>query len=264
MIEVDAILFRAVSECRSYEETRWYLNGVYVQPHPDGGALLVATDGHRLLCAYDRAAKVKQPRIVHVEPKAIDAKALVAISKAMPGERAKLTVDDAGILTLGTYRSLRTSFVDGTFPNWLAVVRPILEGAASGKLAVAAFNHRYLTSFGRIREILKGKDDAGAMKVIAFDEGGPALVLFPSLDDVFGIIMPMRAGLEANAIPAFMAPIMKPAAKPATAPTPSPDVVEPQPRRKAARRKPANRRTKAKKAAKSIVSLKGSRKRRAA
>ena len=50
---IDTSLLLAASTCISNEETRYYLNGVFVKPHPEKGVILAATDGHILACMYD-------------------------------------------------------------------------------------------------------------------------------------------------------------------------------------------------------------------
>ena len=57
-IRVNADLFKLVHAAISKEETRYYLNGVFIEPHPVGGAVLVATDGHRMLVAHDEKGEV--------------------------------------------------------------------------------------------------------------------------------------------------------------------------------------------------------------
>lgn len=52
-VRVRAKHFAAAYVFASTEETRYYLNGVLVEPHPDGGVLLVATDGHRMVAIKD-------------------------------------------------------------------------------------------------------------------------------------------------------------------------------------------------------------------
>lgn len=50
-IRTEAIRFLLPFICR--EETRYYLNGVHLEAHRDGGVLAVATDGHKMGVAYD-------------------------------------------------------------------------------------------------------------------------------------------------------------------------------------------------------------------
>src|SRR5690554_4169346 len=53
-----AQLFAAVSDIR------FYLNGVRLEPHPEGGAIIVATDGHTMAVLYDPEGYVREPIIV--------------------------------------------------------------------------------------------------------------------------------------------------------------------------------------------------------
>jgi DNA polymerase-3 subunit beta len=54
ILNVNALLFHcAATYAASTEETRYYLNGVFCEPHEDGGVILTATDGHRLLSFRD-------------------------------------------------------------------------------------------------------------------------------------------------------------------------------------------------------------------
>lgn len=61
---VSADLFRRAWFALSTEETRYYLNGVFVEPCPEGGALLTATDGHCLLSFRDPRGVVQGSGIV--------------------------------------------------------------------------------------------------------------------------------------------------------------------------------------------------------
>lgn len=56
---VNLDLFRRAWSCVSHEATRYYLNGVHIEPQEGGGALLVATDGHKLICLRDMTAVVE-------------------------------------------------------------------------------------------------------------------------------------------------------------------------------------------------------------
>ena len=46
----------------STEETRYYLNGIYTEPHQAGGAVCVATEGHGLGCVYDDEGYCHNPQ----------------------------------------------------------------------------------------------------------------------------------------------------------------------------------------------------------
>lgn len=62
---LNADLFWRASACLSTEETRYYLTGVYVEPEPKaGGAVMVSTDGHKMIVIRDAAAFVEGDAIV--------------------------------------------------------------------------------------------------------------------------------------------------------------------------------------------------------
>lgn len=209
-ITVDASLFRACAEFQSQEETRYYLNGVYVRKHPDGGTVLVATDGHRMLVAHDKAGICKAAKIIGLE-----AAAYALLTKAPD---LKLEVDDAGIATCGHYRSQKSVVIDATFPDWPLVIKPIVEMAKKrfyGKqvFEVASFNAKLLVTFAKVGKHLNLSTTA--MRLVTFSEHSPALVLFPEQPNVFGIIMPMRTNDIDSAVPGFMQPIIEPRVVPA-------------------------------------------------
>ena len=60
MITVNARLFKAASLFVSGEDTRNYIQGVCIEPHPEG-ALLVATDGRRVVAILDRKGSAERP-----------------------------------------------------------------------------------------------------------------------------------------------------------------------------------------------------------
>lgn len=268
MIDVDMNYFRAAAECQSTEETRYYLNGVYVTPHPEKGAMLTATDGHRLICLHDESGKCSAAKIVKVDPKAIDVKSYNALRKAMPEAPPRLVIEDDGIVTVGTYRSLKSCFVDGTYPDWPLVVKPVLARVKEGKFAPASYNNRYVAAFGRIATMLSSDNNPGAsIRIISFTEAEPSLVRFGSIDHAFGILMPMRAA-SSNEIPVWMKPILEPAPAPETVAAPpvatsEPPASAPAPKKaKSKTKRPAARRPIAKR--KPARAVKKSAKRRAA
>lgn len=229
-IKVSAALFRACSEFVSKEDTRYYLSGVCVQPHAEGGAVLVATDGPRMLVAHDVDASCDKSRIVHL-PK--DAAATLA-KVIKTNESAELTVDDDGIVSCSSYRSTDGCFIDGTFPDWPRALRPALDCAKArfyGKpvFAAASMNGNYVGSFGKAANMLSPSSGGDApIRLVTFTESDPALVLFPNHSNVFGVLMPMRAPVIGDAFPAFMKSVFDPPK-------------QPQKRRPAEKQKPAKR-----------------------
>jgi DNA polymerase-3 subunit beta len=120
-----AKLFRKVAGCISNEETRYYLNGVYLHTvsRPDGDTLTaVATDGHRLarfttpagLPAKGMPGIIIPAKTVGQFIKIMGAKGAAATSTLEVSEtRCRLTCGDV-VMT--------SKLVDGTFPDYPRVI----------------------------------------------------------------------------------------------------------------------------------------------
>lgn len=109
----DAKLFGAVSYAVSTDESRYYLNGVYLV-----GGMVVATDGHMMAIAHDPNAKIDEPGIFPVTSQ-FRAGAL--------SSKARIVRIEGGIMdALNEYgESLfteRSPPIDGTFPDFRRLV----------------------------------------------------------------------------------------------------------------------------------------------
>ena len=54
-----------LGEFRAKADARYYLEGIYIEPHEADGAYLVATDGHRLCVIHDESAQVDAPMLLN-------------------------------------------------------------------------------------------------------------------------------------------------------------------------------------------------------
>ena len=165
----------------SKEETRYYLNGVFV--HSDGDyVVFVATDGHRM--------------IVHRVPNVDRVDWSFIIPRQML-ERFKFSARDNGMAELfftGTdviiahagSQSIEKP-VDGTFPDYKHA-RP----ADGVDVEPAVFNGQYCADFDMLAKAF------GASATINPRGDNPALVTF-GRDDIYGALMPMRKTFETRA-----------------------------------------------------------------
>ena len=223
---VNADLFRRAMCCISKEPTRHYLQGVHIEPHKNGGALLVSTDSRRMIVIYDKDAFVEGGTAI-IRPCSLIAKALaakstlpqfIAVSGATlvlannppvvrnPGDpKIKHKRDNKALLAMTTKPDRNVHaiqwcdvIIDGKFPAWRAVVpKQIVDGAQIGD-----FNAEYLRTLGGALG-----DVGSATKILASskDEGHPHLVFGTNREvDGFGLIMPMRGGFAKSALPAWM------------------------------------------------------------
>jgi hypothetical protein len=211
-IKVSAVMFAAATICVSREETRYYLGGVYIHPHPEKGALLVATDGHRLVVIHDEAGACATPAIVKADKEALHSLTRVKEDDA-------LLVDSAGIVAIpGFYVGAKPAVIDGTFPDYARVIRPVLANVRKKLSAPASFNPDYITDFGRLGTRLN--KNSHPIRIVTFDESSAALILWPTIGNAFGLLMPMKTN-NLSALPAFIRPVLSPAKAPVAAKPPA-------------------------------------------
>lgn len=223
-----ASLFAPVQFAMSTEETRYYLNGVYL--HKDGDNLVaVATDGHRLArataaaCAPDFAPVIVPRKLVGILPKG-------DVSVCLSANMIQLVAQDLVITS---------KLIDGTFPdykrvipannhNMLTVNRQVFRDAVSRVAAVDGSSSRgvrlNVTTDGvslamasanggsandEIDAELNGENveigfnskylaeilgiPGGENIAVALSDGGtPALFFVPENDAWLGLVMPVR------------------------------------------------------------------------
>jgi hypothetical protein len=169
-------LLKAALLCASQEESRYYLRGV----HLSTSGHLVTTDGHRLFCAKLAEAV---PTDVIIPLDTVKAALKLAPKKASTIE-----------LNGNTLGGIVFTPVDGTFPNWKAVIPPI-DGYSPGKpgedQTPAHFNPDYIYDLGQIARAL-GSKTGTFFNIHAWNRESPHGVTFCDRTDCFAVIMPMR------------------------------------------------------------------------
>ena len=213
--DISADHVRLIQRFVSKEETRYYLCGVYMEAAPQGGALLVATDGHRLGIFHDPDGHIEWPMIYSFAPE------LLKMTKAPRGEparRIRIRPDRAAEIrawpeadnqVVGAFpHSDNNGEIDGTFPDWRRVVPDFPENHAP-----AWFNPLYLEAF----KLDATRSAAGCITIRSESESAPAVVLNDRHPDFVGIQMPMR-GPDVTEYPDWFATVLHPHR--ATAPAP--------------------------------------------
>lgn len=180
-----AINLRVLAACTAFaskDETRYYLNGVYVHIEPRC-VTYVATDGHRLIAYRDDDWAADAPDndlvggfiipLAHCKPFKLG-KEDDAIAKICGEDGARLTIAH-------NFVDVTFNPIDGAFPDWRQTTP---KGTPSG--VVAQFNMEYLAAF---RKFGKGLG-LGDYPSIAHNGASPAIVWFGSNNNVIGVIMP--------------------------------------------------------------------------
>src|SRR5690606_8374913 len=65
-VTIDASLVARALPFRAYNDVRYYLNGVLIEPEPTGGVNVIATDGHAMICLHDPAGRATRRLILPI------------------------------------------------------------------------------------------------------------------------------------------------------------------------------------------------------
>lgn len=148
----------AVSFAISTEETRYYLNGIYMHP-AETGMMFVATDGHRLAKRFVSVDDVPTgaPGVI------IPRKTISALAKVLPKD-GEITIEwsDAKICFSFPGTRLLSKQIDGQFPDYQRVI-PQNNGtqiSVKGKELSAAVERVQLISSERGRAMRFGFADS--------------------------------------------------------------------------------------------------------
>ena len=116
-------LFEKASFAISTEETRYYLNGIYLHGVKDGGEArlrAVATDGHRLACidAPAPAGAEGSPDVI------VPRKTVPELRRMLESDEAEIavSVSPTKIRFVAGDLSLTSKVIDGTFPDYTRVI----------------------------------------------------------------------------------------------------------------------------------------------
>lgn len=187
MIYTRANMFRAAHLMVSNEDTRYYLNGVYIQPHPEKGVILTATDGHRLISIWDELGIFDHPEPVIVKA---DKATLMAAKAGKKDPHHKIIAIDTGYVEVVENNTGKMfvrqgpGIIDGTFPDYTRVI-------PSGTLTPtdASFNPDYLYTFQEAAREINPMWVSMSIHSVNNDMAAPHFVRMPPC--CVGVIMPL-------------------------------------------------------------------------
>lgn len=170
----------------STEETRYYLNGIYM--HVVGNTLrMVATDGHRLYMQDVDAPDCVNSEMygVIIPTKTVKIMNKMIKAKAMP-ESVSITVIESQIhfewqSNDGIYYTLQSKTIDGTFPDYNRVIPNYTEICATGGAVgiVGAVNDVSLISNQRGRAVKLSLTNGESFAVVNNPDAGSASAKLP-------------------------------------------------------------------------------------
>jgi hypothetical protein len=223
---VNSTYLAAITCFAAKNDVRFYLEGVYIAPHPQGGVLIVATDGHCMGLMHDPDGFANAPIILR-SPDGDFLKALKARdmkpytgsreSKTWISERCSVVTYSGNsappeLFGCDVLATVKSELVDGKFPD---IVRVIAMYKPSDEKTLPFMNVALIDRFTKAASIL-GKNDKkwpGAFQFITNGEHGQVIVRFEKLartpsdkliDRFMGVIMPAKDIQPNTRLPDFV------------------------------------------------------------
>jgi DNA polymerase-3 subunit beta len=208
-ITVQAKYFLAAWQFISTHESRHFLRGVHVEPHPDGGALLVATNGHILCAIHDETAKIGDgeswicfaPQSIRTALNKRDAGHLHFVGNSAYvttqdwTKRQGATGQSPAILTEHHIAVSWAPPIDATYPQWRASL-PATHTTPTGEIAING------DLIARITKAAKLVSDPKQPPILNWFTPAtpchPVIIRTDRNDSFFAVIMPM-SGRDNNA-----------------------------------------------------------------
>jgi len=194
MIIIKAEHAKTIQNFISNEEARYYLNGFNVEPNPNGGASIIATDGHVMGVIHDTEGRCDNSAIIQLNKEMVKAckagrevgQRILVIDPAENQARVVLLNEEgpeaADIPPKDALAVQYQVLIDATFPDWERVLPLDVSGDA------ANYSHVTVAKFVKARKELNGDKSFR----ITSNGTSPGIVQFSGNPEFFGVIMPMR------------------------------------------------------------------------
>jgi len=143
-VTISAATLRAVMPAAGVSDIRYYLNGLAIRPHAQGGVLAIATDGHVLAIAHDPKgaweSESDEPLILARQGRKWEGGLLADVARLKPGldERLSFICEDDGTAcsieweATGLKSSLPKGRIDGKYPDVSVFANPKSSGLPAG------------------------------------------------------------------------------------------------------------------------------------
>lgn len=195
-MKLSANAVRLAYQFAATNDIRYYLNGVNIEPAEGGGALITATDGHRLTQVLDREATDVQPMIVQLS-KATQAALKRGAWLSTEHDEKRVAVLNAD--GMPTHLQPENHIVEANYPDWRRVLGERKDWAQG---IGGSFNVSLLGDVVRLIEQGVDKPAYGIAPAVTFftkvDADGnrsandALLFIIDSRVQAWGMVMPMR------------------------------------------------------------------------
>lgn len=201
-IAINAEQFALASKFSSSKDVRYYLNGVAIQPAAQGGAYIVATNGHLLGVFYDAKAQASASVIIPNSRDLVKACTMTK-SEAKKGGHRLLCHDgiSATVYADGMDRivySESISLIDGRFPDWTRVVPRTIQEYAT----VPAVNPGYLERFTEVAKSVNSTYPS--VRIYSGETPDDGVAVLTDRPDFVGVLMPMKKGHDSEDMPDWL------------------------------------------------------------
>jgi hypothetical protein len=202
VIQFNASFLAALMPFRAMNDVRYYLGGIHVTPHPDGGALLIATNGHIMMCVYDTSATCSEavtfalgadavkhcgarvgqpPSVVTINPITQRLTISSGVGQELYLQPGKCLLDYAE----KPDGAVRTS----AFPDWRRIVPKVADLKPGYAGCVQA---KYIEQAARSHPLRGKRHMTPAIRFWQVNETGIVAVEYEGAPEYMGLIMPMR------------------------------------------------------------------------
>ena len=201
VVEFRARALAPVALFKSEADIRFYLNGICVQPGPDGvGCYVIGCDGHRLALWYDAAGKCSRRVVLRVT------RELVSASRKKGAKDSRVVLDGGRLVIAGCQEYFvqagKAEIELGTvgagdfrhkqdYPNVFNVI-PKQSELQPG--ALCPINGAYFEDIGKASKLINGGAKFGyAVWHFTKANTGPMVTRFEGEENFLVVTMPMRS-----------------------------------------------------------------------
>lgn len=222
---IDARIIAAASIWQAVNDVRYYLNGIMVEPHPDGGVVVVATDGHTLFVGRDESGHISAKTIFKFSPRflteckkkpatgyssrrvELDGRFAFVANKAPGNEEPFYDTGYENLTPEAAPAVEPINTIDGVFPNYQRVI----PEKTSPLGAPTTLNAEYLARLPKTASALGISNKAPYLTMFACgekpSETNEHLTIYrftAPLQETLILIMPCRGDYIENGIPEWI------------------------------------------------------------
>jgi DNA polymerase-3 subunit beta len=212
--------FAAMNVFAAVQDVRYYLNGIFIEPHPEKGVVIVATDGHTLGLIHDPDGWVAAPIIVgHISKglisacsvkgsaRRLNAPALLYITQhGAVVDTDEVARDDINPFSPSTTHMSKIDIIDGKYPDY----RRVIDLKREAGTAFPCVNTHYLARLDAVAKLLIPTNRTGwGVELLSTGRATSVLARFNACDlehRFLALLMPMQNEAPKTLLPDWLMP----------------------------------------------------------